>query len=196
MRHILIGVACSIICGCAMQGVNVETLQQRGLRQITMRPPGDQKENPNYTLWVRELANGVQREICLAPRVSVQEYIWGVTVSVDGVQRWSSNNTVYGSSDNRTPVDCVTSGPLPVGQVNYESRFQYKAHKSSMREEPKTIHQAPPTPLATPASPPAKRTDTELESRLRTLKDLREKNLITEEQYQAATSDLLKKLTQ
>jgi hypothetical protein len=35
-----------------------------------------------------------------------------------------------------------------------------------------------------------------LEKRLQTLKDLREKNLITEEQYQTATSELLKKLTQ
>jgi|GEM_PF-1459731 len=36
----------------------------------------------------------------------------------------------------------------------------------------------------------------DLDKRLQTLKDLREKNLITEEQYQAATRDLLKKLTQ
>lgn len=35
-----------------------------------------------------------------------------------------------------------------------------------------------------------------LEKRLQTLKDLREKNLITEEQYQTATKELLKKVTE
>jgi hypothetical protein len=34
-----------------------------------------------------------------------------------------------------------------------------------------------------------------LESRLRTLKELRERNLITEEQYQSSVKELLQKLT-
>jgi hypothetical protein len=52
-----------------------------------------------------------------------------------------------------------------------------------------------PAPPATPSSSPAKPTDPDLESRLRTLKELRERNLITEEQYQSSVKELLQKLT-
>lgn len=58
----------------------------------------------------------------------------------------------------------------------------------------------PPTPAsAEPASPTGQAVmegSKELEKRLQALKDLREKNLISEDQYQSATKELLKKLTE
>jgi len=103
---------------------------------------------------------------------------------------------VYGRGNNHLPIDCTTSGPLPAGRVSYATWFHYKPHGSSGAKEPTTIRDAPPAPLATPSSPPGKQSDPELESRLRTLKELRERNLITEEQYQSSVKELLQKLTQ
>ena len=197
MRQAVFACAALILCSCAMHASEVGRLQEMGFRQITIRRTEDQKENPNYSLWVKDQASGVRKiQLCLVPRVPVAEYTWRVTVSVDGTARWSFSNTMYGRGRNNLPVDCATSAPLPGGRLSYGTWFQYKPHGASVAEEPKTTRDAPSTPLPPQSSPAATRGDPEMESRLRTLKELRERNLITEEQYQSSVKEVLQKLTQ
>lgn len=58
----------------------------------------------------------------------------------------------------------------------------------------------PPTPASAEAASPTGQAvvegSKELEKRLQALKDLREKNLISEDQYQSTAKELLKKLTE
>ena len=154
MWQVLFAVVPLILCSCAMHASQIGRLQERGFHQVTVRRLGDQQENPHYMLWVKERANGVQKvQLCLVPRVPVEQYHWRVTVSVDGTARWSYDNLKYGRGRNNLPVDCVTSGPLPGSRLSYETSFQYKPHGWSVTEEPQTLRDAPLTPDFRPRHP-------------------------------------------
>jgi hypothetical protein len=196
MRHLVYTCASLILCGCTMHASEVGRLQEMGFHQSPRKRLADRKEDPHYMLWVKEPATGARKvQLCVEPQVPVEHYHWRVTVLVDGAARWSYDNLIYGRGNNHLPVDCVASAPLPTGHLTYETSFQYKPYGGSVLE-PTPQRAAAPAPLATPSSPPAKPSDPELESRLRTLKELRERNLITEEQYQSSVKELLQKLTQ
>ena len=150
-----------LLSSCVPSAIDVSGLETEGYRKIIIRGLENQQENTNYALWVKSI-DSAQRQlrICVVPNVPVDQYHWTVTVLVDGVETWRHDNLVYGYAHVRRPIDCVTSRPLPKGQLLYRSSFQYTPPSGEDRPAAPTPTPPPPTPpaaqpqpLPTPAPP-------------------------------------------
>lgn len=184
-----------VVGGCAVSKMDVATLQSEGYQKIVFLRAEDGSENPNYALWVKEISDpGRKVEVCLVPNVAVEEYFWRVVVIIDGKEAWHHDDRVYPQFSGPRPIDCVTSRILPSGKLTYKADFQYKPLGGTPQVKPAERQPGPiPTPGSSTDKPPGS-ISPDIESRLRRLQDLRDKKLITEEEYQAHRKELLKEL--
>lgn len=111
-----------LLGGCAGVSTGSGSFAERGYQRISMgtrAQSGEWQENPNYELWVKESREGDRKvHACVVPRKA--QYQWKLTVYVDNRERWSRESPIRISG-----TDCVVSGSLPEGALNYGVHFTY-----------------------------------------------------------------------
>jgi hypothetical protein len=111
-----------LLTGCGGVSIRPDSLVERGYERVALgsrEPSGRWHENPNYELWVKESREGARNvHACLVPRQ--EEYQWKLVLHVANKEAWSRESPV-----RIRGMDCIVSGPLPDGALNYTVSFTY-----------------------------------------------------------------------
>jgi hypothetical protein len=88
---------------------------------------GERKKQQEYEVWSKETRDDGRRlHVCVVPLWAIAGYTWSVTIAVGGREAWTYD---YGTTSTqpalRSGISCVTSDPLPEGQLSRSTLVRF-----------------------------------------------------------------------